>query len=68
MEIEETEKKVIELWSDRPSDRQTTFDILNFYGYLQKEWSSLLEFEYKGDKYQVIRTWIEAYKYNLDNP
>lgn len=64
MDIDEIKKEIITLWFKHPMHKLTTFDILKFYAYLQKERSDLLDFEYDGDKYQVIRAWIEGYKFD----
>jgi hypothetical protein len=52
-------------WKESSPGRKGEVDILDFYKYMQQEWSNLLGFEWKGDKYQAIRGWIK--QHSLDD-
>ncbi len=65
MKAEVIKGKILKRWDERSPSRKNEADILDFYKYLQQEWCSLLEFEWKGDKYQAIRAWIK--QHSLDN-
>lgn len=41
---------------------------LLFYTLLENQYSHLLNFKYKGDKYQLIKTWVQGWqKFYCDN-
>jgi hypothetical protein len=46
------------LWAIRDRKKNTILDIFGFYTELQKDHPELLEFKYRGDKYQTVRAWL----------
>jgi hypothetical protein len=61
MKQEDAKRQIILLWSKRDRDKLTQLDILGFYGNLEQNRPDLLYFKCSGDKYQIIKTWLNPY-------
>ena len=55
--VSEVERRIIQRWLARPTDKRTGNDVLIFYGELETAgWPMLDDFSPNGDKYQALKS------------
>lgn len=62
MTKEEAKSQAHQIWLEWNERRQESITALLFYGHLEKHHSNLLSFRYLGDRYQVVKSWVNEWK------